>query len=143
MGPRPSFHKGLQTIVQRTYHPLAFTLNNDLISVDFIFYRLRILQYLYSVVFVFYRLSTLRLRILQTLHSTYFCLLGTVCSIAQTLCSGPWKPGSRCRLSKAHNWFGETPGGREFGMGKGRSVYKQPGTKVTGSHHAKGGFPSK
>jgi hypothetical protein len=25
-------------------------------------------------------------------------------------CSGPWTPGSRCRLSKVHNWFGETPG---------------------------------
>ncbi len=33
-------------------------------------------------------------------------------------CSGPWKPGSQCRLCKAHNLFGETPGGREFGMGR-------------------------
>jgi hypothetical protein len=31
-------------------------------------------------------------------------------------CSGPWKPG--CRLSKAHNSFGETPEGREIGVGR-------------------------
>ncbi len=40
------------------------------------------------------------------------------------------KPGSRCRLSRAHNWFGETPGGREIGMGRVRSIYEQPGAKV-------------
>jgi hypothetical protein len=34
-------------------------------------------------------------------------------------CSGPWKPGLQCRLSKAHNWLRKTPGGREFGMGRG------------------------
>jgi hypothetical protein len=28
------------------------------------------------------------------------------------------KPGSWCHLSRAHNWFGETPGGREIGMGR-------------------------
>ncbi len=52
----------------------------------------------------------------------------TICRVEQikfsflpethTYCSGLWKPGSRCRLSKAHNWFGETPGGREFGIGR-------------------------
>jgi hypothetical protein len=35
------------------------------------------------------------------------------------LCSGPCKPYSRCRLSKAHIWLRETPGGRDFGMGRG------------------------
>ncbi len=30
------------------------------------------------------------------------------------------KPGSWCRLSRAHNWFGETQEGREIGMGRER-----------------------
>ncbi len=53
------------------------------------------------------------------------------------------KSGSWCGLSKAHNWYGETPGGREIGMGRewggngegmgrGRSVYEQPGAKLDG-----------
>jgi hypothetical protein len=54
-------------------------------------------------------------------------------------CSGPWKPGSRRRLSK-RGVAGETQGGvgnleqggDGEGMRKGRSVYKQPGTKVDG-----------
>ncbi len=35
-------------------------------------------------------------------------------------CSGPWKPGSRCRLSKARGLLGKPKGGegQEFGMGR-------------------------
>jgi hypothetical protein len=54
-------------------------------------------------------------------------------------CSGPWKPGSWCRLSKAHGLLGKPKGGWEFGMGRdwgglrrGRSVHEQPGAKVDG-----------
>ncbi len=35
-----------------------------------------------------------------------------------SLCSGPWKPGSWCRLGKVHNLVGETLGCWEFGVGK-------------------------
>ncbi len=35
-------------------------------------------------------------------------------------------------------------GGREIGMGRGRSVYKQPGTRVDEDHTTqRGGIPSK
>jgi hypothetical protein len=68
-------------------------------------------------------------------------------------CSGPCKPDSQCRLSKAHISPGKPQGvgilewgGNGEGMGMGRSVYEQPGTKVTkvdGILSHQGGFPSK
>ncbi len=33
-------------------------------------------------------------------------------------CSGPWEPGSRCRLSKARGLLGKPKGGRKFGLGR-------------------------
>ncbi len=52
-------------------------------------------------------------------------------------CSGPWRPGSRRRLSssgllgKPERGVGNLEwGGDGAGMRKGRSVYEQPGTKV-------------
>ncbi len=57
------------------------------------------------------------------------------------------KPGSRCRLSKAHNWPGvlgiwnEEGKGREWGGGG--QFTSNMGPRWTGSHHAKGGIPSK
>ncbi len=36
----------------------------------------------------------------------------------QCTCSGPWKPGSRCRLSEARGLLGKPKGGRELGMGR-------------------------
>ncbi len=54
------------------------------------------------------------------------------------------KSVSWCRLKGAHNWIGGTIGGRENGMGRGRSVYKQPGTRVDEDHTTqRGGIPSK
>ncbi len=65
-------------------------------------------------------------------------------------CSGPYKPDSRCRLSKAHISPGKPQGvgilewgGDEEGMEMGRSVYEQPGTKVDGILSHQGGFPIK
>jgi hypothetical protein len=62
-------------------------------------------------------------------------------------CSGPWKPGLWCHLSKAHNSFGETPGGWKIGVGRewggGGQLTSNLGPRWTGSHHAKGGIPSK
>ncbi len=62
-------------------------------------------------------------------------------------CSGPWKPGSWCCLSKAHSSFGETRGGREIGVGRewggGGQFTSNLGPRWTGPHHAKGGIPSK
>ncbi len=56
------------------------------------------------------------------------------------------KPGSWCRLSRAHSWFGETPGGREIGVGRewgrGGQFMSNLGPGWTGSHHPKGGIPS-
>jgi hypothetical protein len=46
-------------------------------------------------------------------------------NLVQPTCSGPWKPGSRCRLSKARGLLGKPKGGsgnprggREFGTGR-------------------------
>jgi hypothetical protein len=42
------------------------------------------------------------------------------CKVTKTSrgeCSGPWKPGSWCRPSKAHNRFGEAPGGGKLERG--------------------------
>jgi hypothetical protein len=56
-----------------------------------------------------------------------------ICAVKGT-CSGPWKPGSRCRLSKARGLLRKPKGGSGIrngeDLGRGRSVYEQPGTKV-------------
>ncbi len=58
--------------------------------------------------------------------------------------SGPCKPDSQCRLSKAHIQLRETPGGRDFGMGRGWGWGDQftsnLGPRWTGSYHIKEGF---
>jgi hypothetical protein len=57
------------------------------------------------------------------------------------------KPGSWCRLSKAHNWpemLGIWNGeGMERGWKGGGQFTSNLGPRRTGLHHAKGGFPSK
>ncbi len=54
---------------------------------------------------------------------------------------------SGCRGRRAHNWIGELLGvgkGNGEGMGRVRSVYKQPGTRVDKDRTTqKGGIPSK
>jgi hypothetical protein len=55
------------------------------------------------------------------------------------------KLGSRCRLSRAHNQSGDALRGWEFGMGRewGGQFTSNLGPRWTGSHHTRGGIPSK
>jgi hypothetical protein len=63
-------------------------------------------------------------------------------------CCGPCKPDSRCRLSKAHIKLRKTPGGRDFGTGRGwgggwkwgDQFTSNLGPRWTGSYHIKEGF---
>jgi hypothetical protein len=69
-------------------------------------------------------------------------LIGLSSDIFKNNCSGPCKPDSQCRLSKEHIWLRETPGGRDFGMGRGwgDQFTSNLGPRWTGSYHSKEGF---
>ncbi len=86
------------------------------------------------------------------LDSTFKCIVQWALTGAESgICSGPWNLGSWCRLSKAHNYFGETRGGsgnwKAEGMGRewegGCQFTSNLGPRWTGSHHTKGGILSK
>ncbi len=37
-------------------------------------------------------------------------------SSLESMCTGSWEPGSRCRPNECYFWMWETPGGRDFGI---------------------------
>jgi hypothetical protein len=79
----------------------------------------------------------------------FACLYQTVFPICN--CSGPWKRDRDVVLASAGLLGKPKRGGREFGggegmgrgWGKGGQFTSNLGPRWTGSHHTKGGFPSK